>query len=385
MRPLMHPPLTFLRPYPYPPTQVFRPPERAPSSPPPSRPLDMADPPSLAATWATLTTRASQPGVVNLTQGAADFHGCPTARQHAALALLGEPEPHGGPSRSSHGPSEASPTKTETKTETKTDTTEDATRTPRSPSRPVAPPTDLARVGPLANQYSASGGLLGLRGAIARMESEKLGWTVDPVSEVVITTSGTEAIYAICRAVCRAGNSSTASTTTTTTTTSKTNKVKQNPGPGPGPGQYRNRNTPDVILTLDPLFPWYKEAASAAGAKLVTVPLTVTTTRALAREKKRGEMQHRLKENRSGGGGGGDGDPAKGDRNGRGWGGWWGSGGRSVARVKEEEEEEGEGKGEGAEVGSSEEEECVFHLDMTLLTDAIRKHRPKVRRTETER
>src|SRR5512137_744561 len=104
-----------------------------------------------------------------------------------------------------------------------------------------APPDrllDLAnhhmRQGGAGNQYAPMAGLASLRQAITEKVSGYYGRTVDPDSEVTVTSGGTEALFCAIQAVVRAG---------------------------------------DEVILLDPAYDSYEPAVVLAGGRAVHVPL----------------------------------------------------------------------------------------------------------------
>jgi N-succinyldiaminopimelate aminotransferase len=130
-----------------------------------------------AAAWAELAALGRGEGVTNLGQGFPDFEGSSVARAAAAEAVM-----------------------------------ESA----------------------LSNQYSAMGGVARLRGAIASWVDESYGWRPDAESEVVVSTSGTEALYSLTQALL-------------------------------GPG--------DSAIVFAPHFPWYVPHIRLAGATPIVIHL----------------------------------------------------------------------------------------------------------------
>ncbi|CAG9461652.1 unnamed protein product [Pedinophyceae sp. YPF-701] len=131
----------------------------------------------LAEMWATITSRARQPGNVDLCQGYPDFEGSAVARKSAADAI--------------------------------------------------------GRGDPVLNGYAPQTGLPSLVAALARLDKDLYGPPPHAQGHL-ITTSGTEAIFAACMAVL-------------------------NPG--------------DRCVFLEPSFPWYTPAIKAAGGVPVPVRL----------------------------------------------------------------------------------------------------------------
>eukprot|EP01012_Entosiphon_sulcatum_P032688 TRINITY_DN4153_c0_g1_i1.p2 TRINITY_DN4153_c0_g1~~TRINITY_DN4153_c0_g1_i1.p2 ORF type:complete len:389 (+),score=49.65 TRINITY_DN4153_c0_g1_i1:1261-2427(+) len=133
---------------------------------------------AFAKAWAEIMTAGRQPGVVDLSQGYPDFEdGSRTATNAAASAITGSV---------------------------------------------------------LSNQYSPSSGVAALRSALSRFYNRSYGVTLDPDTEVLIVTSGTEAIYA-------------------------TFQTFINPG--------------DEVILFEPCFPWYIPAIQLAGGIPVPLPL----------------------------------------------------------------------------------------------------------------
>jgi len=104
-----------------------------------------------------------------------------------------------------------------------------------------APPDrllDLAnhhmRQGGAGNQYAPMAGLASLRQAIAEKVAGYYGGTVDPGSEVTVTSGGTEALFCAIQAIVRAG---------------------------------------DEVILLDPAYDSYEPAVDLAGGRAVHVPL----------------------------------------------------------------------------------------------------------------
>ncbi|MEY2921054.1 MAG: hypothetical protein RL261_2359 [Pseudomonadota bacterium] len=104
-----------------------------------------------------------------------------------------------------------------------------------------APPDrllDLAnqhmRQGGAGNQYAPMAGLPSLRQAIAEKVAGYYGRTVDPDSEITVTSGGTEALFCAIQAVVRAG---------------------------------------DEVILLDPAYDSYEPAVDLAGGRAVHVPL----------------------------------------------------------------------------------------------------------------
>jgi N-succinyldiaminopimelate aminotransferase len=130
---------------------------------------------SHVAEWKKLLEKAEEPGMVNLTQGFPDFPGSLTARQHASEVLLSEA------------------------------------------------PGSLSQL----NQYSPLVGLVPLMDAISNMYKRLWNLEVCPKTEVVVTSSGTEAIMVALQTLLSPG---------------------------------------DEVLFFEPFFPWYAPGAQLAGA-----------------------------------------------------------------------------------------------------------------------
>ena len=105
-----------------------------------------------------------------------------------------------------------------------------------SPQRPC-PSVDRQRLrflqGPAFNQYGPQGGSARLRAALSRLAAQG-GMSYDADSQVLVTTSGTEGLFAVCQALL-------------------------NPG--------------DRVVVLMPAFPWYAPCVRMAGAEVVPVQL----------------------------------------------------------------------------------------------------------------
>ena len=130
-----------------------------------------------ASAWAELAALGRGEGVTNLGQGFPDFEGSKVARAAAAEAVASDSLP---------------------------------------------------------NQYSAMGGVAELRGAIASWVDESYGWRPNADSEIVVTSSGTEALFALTQSLL-------------------------------GPG--------DSALILAPHFPWYAPHVRLAGATPILIDL----------------------------------------------------------------------------------------------------------------
>lgn len=84
------------------------------------------------------------------------------------------------------------------------------------------------------NQYSTIGGLPSLNAAISRLYGHRYGLPVDPATEVVSTSSGTEALYCALQALIDPG---------------------------------------DKVLLFEPFFPWYLPDVTLAGGEPIVVAL----------------------------------------------------------------------------------------------------------------
>lgn len=107
---------------------------------------------SLSAIWGAITQAAKQPGRVDLCQGAPNFAGCPAARDAASRTFL------------------------------------------RDDDFP-------------AHQYGPQPGVPSLRSALSNLADSSWGLRYDPGSEVLVTSSATEGIYAVCQALLNPGDS----------------------------------------------------------------------------------------------------------------------------------------------------------------------------------
>ena len=133
--------------------------------------------------WNALLKKAEEKGMINLTQGYPDFEGSPIAREAAAAAI-----------------------------------------------------TDPAVMGGRLNQYSPLAGLGSLQEALVSMYARIFGYSVDPAKELVITSSGTEAVAVAMQALVSPG---------------------------------------DEVVLFEPFFPWYAPCVRLAGGTPRFVRLSI--------------------------------------------------------------------------------------------------------------